>query len=499
MTDRAAVRLAGPKLRPGPPAPSGPAWREAAPAAGPDPFPVPQRALIVIPSTGEYDSRTWRVATALVARGHEVTVLGRAAPGLPRDERDPAGYRIVRVPVSAVDGLPLPGGLRHAIERARGRRRGAAAVDAPDAGPSAAEPPAGAGAAGPGAASGPRRSGLVSRARRGIGGLRRIAAIALTVRSQTRATAAVAPDADLVHGMAYMGIPVALAVAKRRGARVVYDARDIYVDAGNLARLPGPMRSIVAGRERRWARAADRVVTVNRPYAEVMAERWSLPLPVIAMNCAYRQAPTDPPERRFHERLGLPVGARVVLYQGGFSPGRGIEQLVAAIPSIPDAVLVLLGYGVLQPEIERLAADPALADPRLGRLVRVLPAVPPDALLGWVAAADVVAMPIQPSTLNHRLTTPNKLFEAMAVGVPVVASDLPGMAPIVRETGCGVVCDPTDPAAVAGAIREILDAPADERRAYRERALAAAHATYCWEHQADVLLAEYGRLTGRPW
>ena len=89
-----------------------------------------------------------------------------------------------------------------------------------------------------------------------------------------------------------------------------------------------------------------------------------------------------------------------------------------------------------------------------------MPAVPPAELLDWVASADIVAMPIQPSTLNHRLTTPNKLFEAMAVGVPVVASDLPGMAPIVAETGCGVVCDPTDPAAIADAIRSIFGLPA---------------------------------------
>jgi glycosyltransferase involved in cell wall biosynthesis len=332
-----------------------------------------------------------------------------------------------------------------------------------------------------------------------VAGARRTAAIALTVRSQTRAALAVAPDADLVHGMAYMGIPVALAVGKRRGAAVVYDARDIYVDAGNLARLPRPMRAIAAARERRWARAAGRVVTVNRPYAEVMAERWGLPLPGIAMNCAYRTEPPDPPEPRFHDRLGLPPGARVVLYQGGFSPGRGIEQLVAAIRDVPGAVLVLLGYGKLLPELERLAADPALADPVLCQRVRIMPAVPPEALLGWVAAADVVAMPIQPSTLNHRLTTPNKLFEAMAVGVPVVASDLPGMAPIVHETGCGVVCDPTDPAEIASAIRSILDAPAEDRRAYRDRGLAAAHATYCWERQVAVLLEEYGRLTGKPW
>src|SRR5438128_690851 len=70
--------------------------------------------------------------------------------------------------------------------------------------------------------------------------------------------------------------------------------------------------------------------------------------------------------------------------------------------------------------------------------IHVLPAVAPADLHDWVASADVVAMPIQPSTLNHRLTTPNKLFEAMAAGVPVVASDLPGMATIVTETGCGV-------------------------------------------------------------
>jgi glycosyltransferase involved in cell wall biosynthesis len=443
---------------------------------------------VVIPSTGEHDSRTWRIATALVARGHEVTVVGRLAPGLPRDVRDPAGYRIVRVPVSAVDGLPLPAAVRGAISRARGRRGQAHGSPGGPRSPGGEMP-----------ASGHPRPGLATRARRLVGGVRRMAAIALTVRSQVRATVAVAPDADLVHGMAYMGIPVALAAGNRRSAAVVYDARDIYVDAGNLARLPRPLKALVAARERRWARTAGRVITVNRPYAEVMAGRWDLPLPAIVMNCAYYTEPPDPPERRFHARLGLPPDVRVVLYQGGFSPGRGIEQLIAAIGDVPGAVLVLLGYGAMLDALERAATDPALIDPALGRRVRIMPAVPPDALLGWVAAADVVAMPIQPTTLNHRLTTPNKLFEAMAVGVPVVASDLPGMAPIVRETGCGVVCDPTDPAAIAAAIRSILDAPAEERRAYRERALAAAHATYCWERQVEVLLDEYGRLTGKPW
>lgn len=464
---------------------------------------VPQRLSIVLPTTGEFDSRTWRIASSVAARGHEVTVLARLGPGLAADEVHPAGYRIVRVPVSAVDGLPLPAWARRTIERTRARRHPRAQVSTGPGvsvavvgaqGTSAASVIGGTKAAPEAATAARSGPGIVGQMWRLLAAVVRIAAIVLTVRSQARATRAVAPAADLVHAMAYMGIPVGLGLRDATGAKVVYDARDIYADAANLARLPRPARSLLGRVERRWARRADRVVTVNRPYAEVMAERFGVPLPAIVMNCAYRYAPSESPPRRFHERLGLAPTTRVVLYQGGFTRDRGIEQLIEAIRSVDEAVLVLLGYGPLQAELERLAADPAT-----GGRVRLLPAVPPTELLDWVAAADVVAMPIQPSTLNHRLTTPNKLFEAMAVGVPVVASDLPGMAGIVRETGCGLLVDPTDPAAITDAVSRILDAPETERRAYRERALAAAHETYAWERQVEVLLDEYARLTGRPW
>jgi glycosyltransferase involved in cell wall biosynthesis len=73
------------------------------------------------------------------------------------------------------------------------------------------------------------------------------------------------------------------------------------------------------------------------------------------------------------------------------------------------------------------------------------------------------------------------------------------MAPIVRETGCGLLVDPTDPAAVAVALREVLATPADQMAEWRARCSAAARETYNWERQMAGLLAEYGRLTGRPW
>jgi glycosyltransferase involved in cell wall biosynthesis len=82
----------------------------------------------------------------------------------------------------------------------------------------------------------------------------------------------------------------------------------------------------------------------------------------------------------------------------------------------------------------------------------------------------------------------------MGVGVPVVASDLPGIAPIVTETGCGVLCDPADPLDIARATREAIDAPESERLELRMRCLRAARTHYSWQVQALELLRVYERL-----
>jgi glycosyltransferase involved in cell wall biosynthesis len=471
-----------------------------------DPAPVPQRLLLVLPSTGEFDSRTYRIATAAIARGHTVTVLARWKAGLEKREIDPAGYEIIRVrtdPGEALPGRDLARKLVRLRDRdtpvepavrptqASARRVAAERDDDAESGGVDAEEEA------TSAPVGSAPGGILVRPiRRLAARVIRNWAILLTIRSHSRRGREVAPSADLIHGMAYMGISVAHAIADResRRPRVVYDARDIYMNAANLARMRGPVRWVIARAEKRWARRADRVITVNEPYAEVMASRFAVPKPLVVLNCSYRFTPPEPQERRFHEQLALPPSQRVVLYQGGFSLDRGIEQLFEAIRSIDDATLVLMGYGLQEATYREQAASVELRD-----RVRIMAAVPPAELLSWVASADVVAMPIQPTTLNHRLTTPNKLFEAMAAGVPVVASDLPGMAPIVRETGAGLVVDPTDPAAIAAACRQILDASPEDRAAWRRRALDAAHSTYNWERQVEILFAEYSRLTGRPW
>jgi glycosyltransferase involved in cell wall biosynthesis len=100
---------------------------------------------------------------------------------------------------------------------------------------------------------------------------------------------------------------------------------------------------------------------------------------------------------------------------------------------------------------------------------------------------------IAPTELNFVVSTPNKLFECMTAGVPVLASDFPEMRRIVMGERIGAVCDPTDPGEIAGSIDRLLGART-ELAEMGERARLAAQRTYNWEAQAAGLTDLYRRI-----
>ena len=398
------------------------------------------------------DSRSWKLARSLAAAGDAVTVVARELDDLPESEqRD--GFALVRIAQPRpLAWLPAPG-----------------------------LPPAHQATTGWLARLGGRLRNSVGRAAQAFRYL-------LLTRQWAARIASVVPGADVWQSEGLITLPVALRLRQKLGGRVVYDSRDLHVESVGFARLPRPWRRLLGWRERRWGQAADAVVTVSQPYAEVL-ERSIGRTPTIVMNGPIAwERPAQPP-RLFHERLGLDSRTRVVLYLGAITAHRGVEQLIEAIPLVDRAVLVVIGDGPLKARCHDLAMASAARD-----LVHFLPAAPPDQILPLTAAADVSAMPVIGTTLNHRLNTPTKLFDAMGAGTPVVASDLPGMGPIVRDSGCGVLCDPTSPVDIARAIHEIVDASDERRLAYREACLAAAAGTYAWERQVERLLALYEQI-----
>ena len=425
----------------------------------------PRIAYLSYSGTGEYDARTFRMAESAVDAGWDVTVYARWQRGLaPVEERD--GYRLVRAPREWRYVVP---GLRRIARR---RYRAAMART-----PSSAT-----------AAKATVRS-IRFRPLERWHWWQRIREFPLQPMGWAIALDDVVEPADIWHGMWAGSLPALDRMRRRHGGRTIYDSRDVFMRSRQFARLGRPGRTLLERAERRWARGADRVLTVNDSYAELLEEDLRVPRPAVVMNTPAIWTPPTPRPDLIREVLGLSAETAVVLYQGILTIERGIEQAMEAILEVPSAALVLMGFGPLQKRF----ADEVSRPPYLGRVL-LLPPVPPPDLLRWSASADVLVMAIQPTTLNHRYTTPQKLFESLAAGVPVVASDLPGMAPIVRSTGAGLLCDPTSPSSIAAAISMIVDASPAERLALRERALRAAHQTYNWEAQVGTLFGLYHDL-----
>jgi glycosyltransferase involved in cell wall biosynthesis len=311
------------------------------------------------------------------------------------------------------------------------------------------------------------------------------------------AAAVAAPLADVYHGHDLTGLPAARAAARRNGGLVVYDSHEIYVDSGRAATRPAWVRRLMRWLEWRWSRGIAALVSVNHAYADVLVKRLHPRRTAVVHNCPPRWQPPLEPRDHLRETAGIGPGHPVVLYHGALTSQRGLEELAAAMlePGLEMAHLVYLGYGSSRSQVEALAAEP-----RFGGRLHVLEAVEPGVLLDWITTADVDAIPLQRSTLNHYLCTPNKLFESIAAGVPVVVSDFPVMRSIAMDDPAGplgAVCQPADPVSIGGAIRSLLTLDPDERAAMRRRCVTAARERWNWETESARLLEVYRELADR--
>jgi glycosyltransferase involved in cell wall biosynthesis len=286
-------------------------------------------------------------------------------------------------------------------------------------------------------------------------------------------------------------LPVAIAAMRRR-VPFVYDAHDLWL--GRPRRERGRLsfalhQAWYAVLEWVLVPRATAVVTVSPPIARHLERRHGLAEVVLVPNYPDREPPPAPRELR-----RLPGGQRIspdrpiVLYLGGLMGGRGLEQLVDAMALTDRPQLVLLGDGLLAGPLRARAAVLGIED-----RVHQLAPVSPGEVVATAASADLGVSPIVPSCLNYRYSLPNKLFQYLAAGLPVVASDFPQVREIVEESRCGIVVDTTSPPALAAAIDRILaDPPA--AREMGERGRSAVAERYHWDVSAQRLLAVYADL-----
>jgi glycosyltransferase involved in cell wall biosynthesis len=324
----------------------------------------------------------------------------------------------------------------------------------------------------------------------------------LHVRAWWRTVRRELPPADVYHAFGILTLPVALelaAAARRRGHQglVVYDVIDAILDSNNYQNVPGPVLTRYRRAEAGWVRRADAVVTVNDALADHGHRLWPFrERPTVLLNCQPRWTPPDHRPDLIREAAGLPAERRVVLFLGKLGRQRGLEMAAEAVTRLPDAALVMLGAMVNADWDAALRARSA--DPRFSGRHVVLPPVHPDDVPLWAASADVSIIAVPANSLNQRLSTPNKFWESLAAGTPVVIGrDLEVMRAIVEADRLGAVADPLDAADLARALGEILDLPAAEYAAIRDRCLAVSRDRFNWETAVLPYLDLVTRLSTR--
>lgn len=410
------------------------------------------RITLLLYNPFRHDARVLRHASALAEAGHEVRVVATLEGDLPAAEMV-AGFEVVRL-----DHDPR---IAKLARRLIAMRRG---------GPAAIGTVVDQGAL---QAKGSPSALLV----RAVLGLHLVLA---WLRFRSLALRAVADGADLWIANDLDMLPVAAAAKRRFGGRVLYDAHELYVELVGNRPKSRAARAMQAAVERHLIRRVERTVTVNESIADELARRYGVPRPGVVMNVPDRRAaPTAPDRQRLRAALGVGDDRRVALYVGGIGAGRGIEQLVRASAHLDDVTIALIGpvAGDYRGELEALTNGAGA--------VRVLPAVAETAVLSWAAGADVGLVPYRNTCLNNYLSLPNKLFEYLAAGVPVVASDFPELRRVIEGEGVGVTCDPEDPADIARAVRSVVDDPVRHAR-FRAGALRAGE-RFNWERERPKL------------
>lgn len=301
--------------------------------------------------------------------------------------------------------------------------------------------------------------------------------------------------ADVVHAHDLLALPAAANVAQRTNARLIFDSHEL--EAHRNPPLTRARRRQVERLEARLLPRAEAVLTVGNRIADHLAANYNIARPLVLYNSPrlVDQQICSLPDIRL--LAGAPGNALLLVYTGNIAPNRGLETGIKALgrlrrrghDTLGGRPVCLVAMGRCPPALKLALIELAQQEGVQERLF-ILPPVSPELVSRQIATADAALIPIIPRALSYEYAMPNKLFEAIIAGLPVLGSDLAEMGAFLRQNGLGATFTPGDPDALADAIVKIFP--------NGENAVPTASTTLlkslAWETQAEKLISLYSKL-----
>jgi glycosyltransferase involved in cell wall biosynthesis len=286
----------------------------------------------------------------------------------------------------------------------------------------------------------------------------------------------------VVHAHDFDTLPLGYILCRCRKARLIYDSHESYV--GMLDNLPKWLKYLIYRAETWTLKRTDLVITVGELLRDHLIGRGAKKAVVVGNW-------QDPELFRFdrfalddvRRRLKVTPDRAIVCFIAHLGKERQIPQLIEAVRRSPNIHLVLGGHGPCR----EMASEAASRNDNISYLGLVKPASIPL----YTAASDAVFYGFDPANPNANFSAPNKLFEALAAGKPIITCDFGEIGRIVSREGCGIVLPDYSVEAIVSALR-VLRTPEALQMSVAARMLGESK--YNWSMARNVLLNAYEML-----
>jgi len=298
-------------------------------------------------------------------------------------------------------------------------------------------------------------------------------------------------SADIYHAHEENALSACYIAARLRRKPLVFDAHELPLSDGGYTRWPR-LRKLSARLLAHMVPNCAGTITVSPPIAQEICRNYhALEVSLIRNVPAYR---TTSKSDRLREYLGLNPDMRIALYQGNIQADRGLDRLIHAAAFLEqDTVIVIMGDG---PKKMRTQLEALILSTEVSDHVKIIPAVPYAELLEWTASADIgLIVYSQTHSLNVQMCLPNKLFEYLMAGLPVLASPLDVVAHVLGTYDVGKVVSSLIPEDIGAAINAMIaDRVALDRM--KRSALKTAQ-EFCWEKESQRLIRLYRHILSK--
>ncbi len=269
-------------------------------------------------------------------------------------------------------------------------------------------------------------------------------------------------------------------ISRLKGSKMVFDSHEYFTETPELVNRPKVQRV--------WKRIEgfvvpklDEMITVCDSIAELFREKYGVKVHVIR-NIPPRKAL---PPKGDKTALGLPADKHLLILQGsGINIQRGAEELVQAMTLLDDCFLMIIGGGDVLPILKQMVEEQKITD-----RVRFFPRMPYQQMMAYTQLAELGFCLDKDTNLNYRFSLPNKLFDFIQAGVPIVASHLTEIEKIIRQYDIGIFIENHEPSTIATTIKVALSDK--DRLAVWKQHLAVAAQDLCWENEERKLLEIY--------